>query len=263
MGQALTPKIMTTSAAPAGDWSSSMAERLLAALTDEELAQHWGIECAADAATDSQDVRTELIEWARDDDELRDWIRHAWRTRNDNVVAVTESCTVEELSSEIPGLLDDFEPEDILLALLTEDDDGPELANSFVHGVTDEAQRRTLLRTLHRLLGACAESRIRVVIFGGHPRYGLRLMSNIEALGPFDIRWRAFERENNSSADDKSVAGALHGAAAAIVVTGMASHSLARMVKAFAQQRGIPYRCVEKLTESQIAAALIDLFPTD
>jgi hypothetical protein len=60
--------------------------------------------------------------------------------------------------------------------------------------------------------------------------------------------------------DTRSIATALRGADAAIIVLGMASHALAGLVRAHAQASGIPCRTIDRATRRQLTESLSGLF---
>jgi len=52
----------------------------------------------------------------------------------------------------------------------------------------------------------------------------------------------------------------VHGAPT-VIVTGMASHNIMELARGLAKARGLRWRCIEKATEGQFAAALQEMFP--
>jgi hypothetical protein len=75
------------------------------------------------------------------------------------------------------------------------------------------------------------------------------------------LRWKAFERKQGSGAILKAVADALRNADAAIIVVGMASHSLVHVARQEAERRGIRWRCIPRASDGQLMDALFGLFP--
>src|SRR5262249_38292223 len=117
---------------------------------------------------------------------------------------------------------------------------------------------------LQRLVGgpgARGRRRARVVILGGHARDESKLGERLFEASPFEVRWRLFEKRSSSGAIQKEGAPALCHPGAALINTGMASHTLVQFAKEYAQRHGILWRCIEKATDRQLRAALLDLFP--
>jgi hypothetical protein len=155
-----------------------------------------------------------------------------------------------------------FPLEDILLELLTDEhDDGWQLAQELVAEIRGENLRQRLESLLAAWTAEGSPEKLaRVVIFGGHPRDESRL-GPLFASGPFELRWRTLERRQGDSVDRGLVVDALASADAAIIVTGMASHNIMDLARGHAKGRGLPWRCIEKATQAQIAAALREMFP--
>jgi hypothetical protein len=78
---------------------------------------------------------------------------------------------------------------------------------------------------------------------------------------PFEVRWRTFEKRAGSGLVQKSVVSLLRNADGLLIITGMASHMLAQFAKDVAQRNGILWKCIEKATDSQLKAALREMFP--
>jgi len=57
------------------------------------------------------------------------------------------------------------------------------------------------------------------------------------------------------------VADTLRHCDAALIVTGMASHALTQVSRAYAERRSILWRCIEKATERHVKASLREMFP--
>jgi hypothetical protein len=191
-------------------WSDVLARALLGALADEEIASEWGV----NLSNGSGPLRDELCAWARDDPEVRKWIAAAWRDRNEPVVEETESYAPEELAERVEALCEQFGPELLLLALVTDEAArGTDLADNFVQHIASAKRRQMVWAALHRLLGAPAEAPQalkRVVVFGGHPRDEANLDEPLSNLGPFEIRWETFERTSGGgAADARSITAAL------------------------------------------------------
>jgi hypothetical protein len=205
------------------------------------------------------------MERAREDVALRHATMRAWREAHGEVVAAAQMIHLAagEDSAQADALLAHFAAEDVLLELVTDEhDDGWQLAAEFVEQVSGEPVRERL-RML--LAGWAADvprtdQSLRVVIFGGHPRDETRL-APLFAGGPFELRWRIWEKRQGDSVDTRLVTDALTSADAAIIVTGMASHNIMELVRRFAKKRELPWTCIEKATDTQLKAALNELFP--
>jgi hypothetical protein len=240
-------------------WSDALGSYLLSGLSDTELAGQWG-------PTDSYaSLRCELVGWARADAEVRHWIVQSWRDNHSDVVAAADEAATVGLAPAAAQLLDAFTAEEILLAFLTDEvDDGRALGQSFVDTVPNHGLRRTLQGLLGRLLNNSAKEPrggIRVAVIGGHARDEGMIVDRLFGSSPFEVRWKAFERKPSGGAVQRQVVALVRNARAVLIITGMASHMLAQFAKAVAQRNGIPYRCIEKATDSQLKAALQDLFP--
>jgi hypothetical protein len=241
---------------------------LLASLPDEELIEQWGpLSGGPGGATDVSRVhlRRDLLNWARQDEEVRHWIVKAWRAAHAEVVAAADQVLTEGLTGDSGRMLEGFPAEEVLLALLTDEfDDGPELVKRFVNSVSSESQRRALLTALQHLVGdtgtAC-QRRVRVVILGGHPRDESKLGQRLFEKGPFEARWRTFEKKPGGGIVQRAIVNVLRHADAALIITGMASHKLMQFAKDYVQRHGIRWRCIEKATDKQLRAALRELFP--
>jgi hypothetical protein len=188
----------------------------------------------------------------------------AWRLANPEVAAATEQAWTEGAAAACARMCQAFDGEDVLLALLTDEfDDGWELAAAFVDRVPGDGQRLALRAALRHLAGdPCgAARRPRVVILGGHPRDESKLARRLFGAGPFEVRWKTFEKRQGSPPVQKLLVNTLRHADGAIIVTGLASHVLVYLVKEWAPRCGIPWRCVTKATDRQLLAALKELFP--
>jgi hypothetical protein len=242
-------------------WTDSLGSCLLSGLTDTELAGQWG-------PTDSyENLRRELVAWARADTDVRHWIVRSWRDLHAEAVAAADEAATVGLTPTAAGLLDTFPADEILLALLTDElDDGRVLAQSFVNTARKHGERRTLQGLLGRLLNNSADEprdRIRVAVVGGHARDEGMVVDQLFGDSPFEVRWKAFERKPSGGAVQRQVVELVRNARAVLIITGRASHMLAQFAKAMAQRHDIPYRCIEKATDSQLRAALQDLFPEE
>jgi Uncharacterized protein conserved in bacteria (DUF2325) len=237
-------------------WSDALAWHLLAALPDTHLCQ-WG-------PADSEDLRHALLGWAREDADVRGWILGAWRELHPEAVAAADELATAGMPPDAGRILDVLTPEETLVAFLTDDcDDGHELAQAFLSKLCDD-RRRDLQVVLKRLLGQDSPDRrrrIRVAIMGGHPRDESRLDQRLFESSPFEVRWRTFEKKPSSGIVQRGVVGLLRNADALVIITGMASHMLMQFAKDFAQRNGIPFRCIEKATETRLHTALRQMFP--
>jgi hypothetical protein len=249
-------------------WSEGLGRRLLAAVPNEALAAQWGphrAEAGATGGAAAPHLRRELLAWARQDEEVRRWITQAWRQTHPAVATAADHALTEGSAANCVALLERFDAEEVLLALLTDEfDDGWGLAATFVNRVPGAGPRRALQAALQRLAdetGGTPCKLARVVVLGGHPRDESRLGRPLFERSPFEVRWRVFERKQGGAAVQKMVVDALRQADAAILVTGMASHTLMYLVKDYAQRYSLPWKCVAKATDQQLTAALRDLFP--
>jgi hypothetical protein len=247
-------------------WTNALGARLLESLPAEDLVR---IASSAGTANDGlaaplPRLRRELLTAAEASPALQREVRRAWRTSHAELVAATQlvHLSVADAAAQCESLIAQFSPEDLLLELLTDEhDDGWQLARELVAEVRGEALRQQLEGLLARwLAGPRPEKVARVVIFGGHPRDESRLGPLFQS-GPFDLRWRVCERRQGDSVDRNLVADALTSADAAIIVTGMASHNIMELARGLAKSRGLRWRCVEKATQGQLAAALEEMFP--
>jgi hypothetical protein len=116
-----------------------------------------------------------------------------------------------------------------------------------------------LERTPKDLVPTCRHV-ARVVVFGGHERDEPRL-APILCDSPFEIRWRSFARKQGATAIKKDVTHAMKDVQAAILVIGMASHGLIQLAKRYADRKLIPYRCINKISLTQLIINLESLFP--
>jgi hypothetical protein len=240
-------------------WSDALGSYLLSGLSDSELIGQWG-------ATDSHErLRGELIAWARADTDVRRWIVQSWRDNHSDLVAAADEAATAGLTPADSQCLDAYTAEEMLLALLTDEvDDGRGLAQLFVNTVRNLGQRCTLQSLLGRLLSSSPEEPrcgIRVAVIGGHARDERMIVDRLFGNSPFEVRWKAFERKPSGGAVQRQVIALVRNSRAVLIITGMASHMLAQFAKAVAQRNGIPYRCIEKATDSQLKAALQGLFP--
>jgi hypothetical protein len=249
-------------------WCDALGRALLASLPEEAIVKHWG-----PISTDTSDpharlgdhFRQDLLTWAREDDEVRRWALGAWREAHPDVVAAADQAVIEGLTGDAVRVLASFPPEDAVLALLTDEfDDGRELATTFARRVDDGGPRRALFGALARLAGdhvAAAGRRGRVVIIGGRQRDENTVGQRLFEGGPFDVRWRAFEKKSGTGGVQKEVAGVLRNAEAVIIITGAASHMLAHYAKDCAKRFGLRWRCVERASELVLKGALDEMFP--
>lgn len=249
-------------------WSDELGWRLLAQVTDEELAEQWGgIDSSKDGAARgaASELRHELLTWARHDEEVRRWMIQSWRQAHPDIIRATQNQSIEDLAGQCNSLLDCFDAEEISLVLISdENDDGWDLVETFVRHLRSEEQRRTFQKCLQRLerKARVAPKRVaNVVIIGGHPHDERNLGRRFFEQSPFAVRWKVFEKKQGGPAVAKMVSDALASADAAILVMGMVSHTLVRVVKRHAQLYGIRWQCVHKATESQLSTALRTLFP--
>jgi hypothetical protein len=250
-------------------WSDALGWALLASLPDEALAREWGPGAAGAGEPPPSGLtgrlRRDLSSWAGQDAEVRRWIREAWREAHPDVVAAADQAVTEGLPGDAVHALASLPPQDALLALLTDEfDDGRRLAKTFVCRVEDDRRRRALATALGRLVsddGEEPQRRPRVVILGGLERLESELGERLFEGSPFEVRWRACEKKPSSGVVQKRVAGVLRNADAAVIITGMASHMLMQFAKDYARRTGIRWRCVEKATDTQLKAALRDMFP--
>jgi hypothetical protein len=247
-------------------WSTGVGRELLSSIPNVTLAAHWGKDFSA--AADGEGVglthlRHELLTWAEQDDEVRRWIVCAWRETHP-AAAATEHALTEGSVANCVRLLEDFDARDVLLALVTDEfDNGWELAAALVEGVVGDGLRRALRTTLRRLAGDVGgEGRrlTRVVILGGHQRDESKFARRLFDGSPFEVRWRTFQK-TRGPAVEKAIVSVLRCADAAILIMGMASHTLVHLVKDFARRRGMRWCCVTKATDKQLTAALNELFP--
>jgi hypothetical protein len=239
-------------------WSDELGWSLLCCLADRDLG-----EPDAPGTSSRFQQRRDLLEAARRDDATRRRIVTLWREAHADVVAAADHAATEGLGPASVRLLEDFSPEAVLLALLTDEfDDGLELAQRFAQRVSNGSDRRVLLTLLGRLTGSgpAASPQLRVVVVGGHPRDECRLGPLFER-SPFEVRWQTFEKKQGGGALERTVSGALRSADAAVIVTGLASHSLMYHARNCAQRRGIRWKCIHKATDKQLHAALKELFP--
>ena len=250
-------------------WSDDLGRHLLASLPDADLVGQWGAAPPGGPGGTAESphlrLRRDLLNWARQDEEVCRWIVEAWREAHADVVAAADQALTEGLTADSVKLLEGFTAEHVLLALLTDEfDDGAALAKRFVALVSTESQRRALLPVLRLLMGepaAAPQDRIRVVILGGHPRDESKLGRQLFGASPFEVRWRTFERKPSGGLVRRGVASVLREAGAALIITGMASHALMQCAKDYARRSSIPWKCVEKATDKQMRAALCELFP--
>lgn len=243
-------------------WSDALARTLLDALSDEELASAWGMITPQGAGA----LRAELCAWASGDVEVRRWIAAAWRDHHEQLVYETESYAPEELAERVESLCERFGAKALIVAWLTDEAaHGSDLADTFIQHIVSARHRHLLSDALRRLTGtieSVPQAVKRVVVFGGHPRDAANLDEPLSNLGPFDIRWETFERTGaGGSADTRSIATALLGADAAIIVLGMASHALASVVRSHTRASGIPCRTINRATRRQLTESLSGLFP--
>jgi hypothetical protein len=249
-------------------WCDALGRALLASLPEEAIVKHWGpipADPTDPPGRPGDRLRQDLLNWARQDDEVRRWALGAWREAHPDVVAAADQAVIEGLAGDAARSLALFPPEDAVLALLTDEfDDGRELATTFARRVGDGGQRRALLGALARLAadgGGAGRRRVRVVIIGGRERDESTLGPRLFEDGPFDVRWRAFEKKSGSGGVQKEVAGVLRNAEAAIIITGMASHMLAHYAKDCAKRFGLRWRCVERASDPLLKGALDEMFP--
>ena len=96
---------------------------------------------------------------------------------------------------------------------------------------------------------------------GGHPRDQVKLSPRLFEGGPLEVRWKTFEKKPSSGIVRRAVADTLRHCDAALIVTGMASHALTQVSRAYAERRGIIWRCIQKATERHVKASLREMFP--
>ncbi len=185
----------------------------------------------------------------------------SWRAAHPEVVSATERLAIEELAAQCHVLLTRFDAQEILLSLITdENDDGWELAEWFVSSLRSESQRRTFERVLQRWASgstALPQRVTKVVIVGGHPRDESKTTRRLFARSAFEIVWKTGEKSQRW----ETISEVLRCADAAIIITGMVSHTLMESVKRCANLHGVPWKCVSKATDSQLKTALTELFP--
>jgi hypothetical protein len=249
-------------------WSDSLAWALLCSVPNEEFVKQWGRsspDTSGKASGSLDQLRRDLLNWARQDEEVRRWITRVWRETHSDVVAAADQAVIEGLTGSAVQFFDSFVHEDALLAFLTDEfDDGRELAKTYLSRLDDDSQHRALQTILGCLVGDNGETarrRIRLVILGGHPRDESRLGQRVFENSPFEVRWRAFEKKTGSGLVQKGVVSVLHDADALLIITGMAGHILTQFAKDYAQRNEIVWKCVEKATENQLKAALHEMFP--
>jgi hypothetical protein len=246
-------------------WTNPLGARLLESLPAENVARlssACGLAIGGDSALPRW--RRELLARAAQSPALQRDIRRAWRGAHAEVVAATQlvHLSVAGAAAQCQSLTAQFSPEDVLLELLTDEhDDGWQLARELVDELRGDPLGQRFGDLLERWSNEARTQKLaRVVIFGGHPRDESRLRPRFEA-GPFELRWRVCERRQGDSVDRSLVTDALSSADGAIIVTGMASHTIMELARGLAKARGLPWRCVEKASEGQLAAALEEMFP--
>src|SRR5258708_7000184 len=95
-------------------WSDGLGWDLLSSLPDEELAGQWGPLSGGpsrDANGPPVQLRRDLLNWARQDDEVRRWIVNAWREAHADVVTAADHVLTEGLTSNSVRMLDGFRVE--------------------------------------------------------------------------------------------------------------------------------------------------------
>src|SRR5262245_50015762 len=89
-------------------WSEDLVRSLISALPDEDLARQWG-----ELSCGPQDrLRRELLDWARQDEEVRRWVLRAWREAHPDVVEAADQAVLEGLTEDAVRSLEPFAPED-------------------------------------------------------------------------------------------------------------------------------------------------------
>jgi hypothetical protein len=264
---------MSVSAQVLSRWSDALARALISSLTADQLEEFSSVcDCddgLAERASMSADFDP-IIARVRDDADVRDALKRAWRLAHSDVVAAGELISIENSMAQCEAMLSRFGAEQIVLELLTDEhDDGWELASWVTENVGHDSVRRELSAILNRLSEDPPEPSgpaslpghiIRVVIFGGHQRDENKLSRRLFENTPFDVRWKPCEK-NQGSPDDKELNEALKHADAAIIVTNLVSHNVMYNVKRFARENGIAWKCVTKATEAQLRVAFGELFP--
>lgn len=251
-------------------WSDELGRALLASLELGQLvdlrAELTGI--GEFSATGSAAHRMgELIELAREDPRLQRRIMDVWRSSHAALVAAVELVSVETSREKCEAVLGQFEPELVLLELITDTRDaGWELAEWVVASLPSPEARSALSSRLKQLAAprtsvtSSSEPELRIVIFGGHPRDESKMSRRLFDGSPFDVRWKPCEK-HQSSPDDRTLTEAMAHADGVILVTSMVSHNVMHLVKRYVQQQGIPWKVVTKATDLQLKLALHELFP--
>ncbi|MCS6861269.1 MAG: DUF2325 domain-containing protein [Abditibacteriales bacterium] len=247
-----------------GFWSDALGQRLLAALSAQDLAARWGMEESDNNGSAPPSVarlRGELLSWARADAEVQRWLMSVWREMHADVVNVVRQADIEDLAAQYDRLLAQFDPEDILLALISDEhDNGWELADWFIGSVRSDAQRRRLQKIMRRWREpdrAAHSRRVRVVIFGGHPRDESKMTRRLFERSAVEVIWKICDKKQRFEVLDD----ALRHADAVLIVTSQVSHTLMEGVKRCANLYRVPWRCIHKATDNQLKAALRELFP--
>lgn len=244
-------------------WSDALALAILDAIGRHALRELFEGELRNVAPTSPSDLRKELLVRSRRSRTCRRRLMQRWRLHHESVVLAVDFVETFGSSDQYQALLNRFGPADVLLSMITADEEGWELARWFVECLPYE-QPRNVLRTVMAQwcepTGQEALARdIRIVIFGGHPRDESRLARQLFRDNRFAVQWRAEEKRGWEV--DRVVRGALQSADAALIITSRISHEFMRSVKQHAQRYGIPFRCVIKSTPKQLSAALAQLFP--
>lgn len=252
-------------------WSARLALALVGDLADSAviaLAKQLPALDSATPTTELRLLRRRIVDQSSRSPELRGALMRGWRESKPELLAevIRELASCSDPSIATGALLQRFTARDILLEMITDpNDQGWTVAEEWVTALRADRLRSefaTVLREFADPSGldeSPAQKRIRVVIFGGHPRDESELAARIFPNGPFDIRWKASERLGVQVRH--VVTSSLNFADGAIVVTCRVSHEVMHAVKRHCQIYNLPVEIVVKATQVQIKQALRTMFP--
>jgi hypothetical protein len=244
-------------------WSDELARALVDAIGTDALRSWLGGDLKDGQRAARPWLRRALVARCWNSRRQRRSLERLWRAHHEEVVDAVDFVGTHGSAEQYRVLLGRFGPADVLLAMITADDDGWELARWFVECQPSDEHRAALRATmqawLEPALEPCAAAAARIVIFGGHTRDPSRLTRRLFGDSPFLVQWRA--EEKGCPQAQRDVRDALQRADAALIITSRVSHSFMRQVKQQAQKYGVPFRCVVKSTVNQLTAALAELFP--
>lgn len=245
-------------------WSRRLAHDLLTELSREQV-------CSLMAMSgDVDQIREMVADRSVSDAKLQKRLGAMWRATHEEIIAAVELLAVDVNKAHCSAIVQHFGASALLLEEVTADMENARFnVQWLLENAADPATRTQLEAVISRweardLLAPIFASRvsnpIRLVVLGGHVRDARKMENRLFADSPFQVSWYTFEK-GQASQSTRAVDEAVGRAQAVLLVTSMVSHTLMRVAKRLAGDYGIPFRAIDKATDTHLLGALRELFP--